>query len=117
MPHCSIMSMAILRPHFGLISLNQIQIWKEYWTTSVFPPQNLKEVNKMQQTAEKQKQLNLNGVNVDQLFGNIDAIKNAPALGKFKFRANNKCIGETVTLDVQRSNILRKVEINIMDIS
>ena len=46
----------------------------------------------MQQTAEKQKQLNLNGVNVDQLFGNIDAIKNAPALGKFKFRANNKWI-------------------------
>jgi uncharacterized OsmC-like protein len=46
----------------------------------------------MQQTAEKQKQLNLNGVNVDQLFVNIDAIKNAPALGKFKFRANNKWI-------------------------
>lgn len=46
----------------------------------------------MQQTAEKQKPLSLNGVNVDQLFGNIDAIKNSPVLGKFKFRANNKWI-------------------------
>jgi uncharacterized OsmC-like protein len=46
----------------------------------------------MQQTAKKQKPLSLNGVNVDQLFGNIDAIKDAPALGKFKFRANNKWI-------------------------
>ena len=34
----------------------------------------------------------INGVNVDQLFGNIDAIKDAPVLGKFKFRANNKWI-------------------------
>jgi len=51
-----------------------------------------KEVIKMQQTAEKQKPSILNGVNVDQLFGNIDAIKNAPVLGKFKFRANNKWI-------------------------
>jgi uncharacterized OsmC-like protein len=31
-------------------------------------------------------------VNVDQLFGNINAIKDAPVLGKFKFRANNKWI-------------------------
>jgi len=46
----------------------------------------------MQQTAKKQKPSSLNGVNVDQLFGNIDAIKNAPVLGKFKFRANNKWI-------------------------
>jgi hypothetical protein len=46
----------------------------------------------MQQTAEKQKPISLNGVNVEQLFGNIDAIKNAPVLGKFKFRANNKWI-------------------------
>lgn len=42
--------------------------------------------------AQKQKSTTLNGVDVDQLFGNIDAIKNAPALGKFKFRANNKWI-------------------------
>jgi len=46
----------------------------------------------MQQTAKKQKPSSLNGVDVDQLFGNIDAIKNAPVLGKFKFRANNKWI-------------------------
>ena len=46
----------------------------------------------MQQTAKKQKPLSLNGVNVDHLFRNIDAIKDAPALGKFKFRANNKWI-------------------------
>ena len=44
------------------------------------------------QTAQKQKSTMLNGVDVDQLFGNIDAIKNAPVLGKFKFRANNKWI-------------------------
>jgi len=44
------------------------------------------------QTTQKQKSTMLNGVDVDQLFGNIDAIKNAPVLGKFKFRANNKWI-------------------------
>jgi uncharacterized OsmC-like protein len=44
------------------------------------------------QTAQKQKSTTLNGVDVDQLFGNIDAITNAPALGKFKFRANHKWI-------------------------
>jgi len=50
-------------------------------------------VDDMQQhAAQKQKSTALNGVNVDQLFGNIDAIKNAPVLGKFKFRANNKWI-------------------------
>jgi uncharacterized OsmC-like protein len=42
--------------------------------------------------AQEQKSTALNGVDVDQLFGNIDAIKNAPVLGKFKFRANNKWI-------------------------
>ena len=46
----------------------------------------------MQQTAEKLKSSSLNGVNVDQLVGNIEAIKNAPVLGKFKFWANNKWI-------------------------
>ena len=45
-----------------------------------------------QHTAQKQISTTLNGVNVDQLFGNIDAIKDAPVLGKFKFRANNKWI-------------------------
>jgi len=43
-------------------------------------------------TAKEQKPTTLNGVDVDQLFGNIDAIKDAPVLGKFKFRANNKWI-------------------------
>ena len=43
-------------------------------------------------TAKEQKPRTLNGVDVDQLFGNIDAIKDAPVLGKFKFRANNKWI-------------------------
>ena len=45
-----------------------------------------------QHAAQKQKSTALNGVDVDQLFGNIDAIKDAPVLGKFKFRANNKWI-------------------------
>jgi uncharacterized OsmC-like protein len=45
-----------------------------------------------QHASQKQKSTTLNGVDVEQLFGNIDAIKNAPALGKFKFRANNKWI-------------------------
>jgi len=45
-----------------------------------------------QDAAQKQKSTALNGVDVDQLFGNIDAIKDAPVLGKFKFRANNKWI-------------------------
>jgi len=50
-------------------------------------------VDEMQQhTAQKQKSTTLNGVNVDQLFGNINALKDAPVLGKFKFRANNKWI-------------------------
>jgi uncharacterized OsmC-like protein len=45
-----------------------------------------------QHAAQKQKSTALNGVDVDQLFGNIDAIKDGPVLGKFKFRANNKWI-------------------------
>jgi len=34
----------------------------------------------------------VNGVNVDDLFNTIDAIKEAPVLATFKFRANNKWI-------------------------
>ena len=34
----------------------------------------------------------VNGVNVDELFGTIDAIKKAPVIAKFKFRADNKWI-------------------------
>jgi len=45
-----------------------------------------------QHAAQKQKSTTVNGVDVEQLFGNIDAIKNAPVLGKFRFRANNKWI-------------------------
>lgn len=34
----------------------------------------------------------INGVNVDELFNTINAIKDAPVIAKFKFRANNKWI-------------------------
>lgn len=34
----------------------------------------------------------VNGVNVDQLYSTIDAVKKAPINGKFKFRAKNKWI-------------------------
>lgn len=34
----------------------------------------------------------VNGVAVDKLFDTIDAIKDAPAIAEFKFRANNKWI-------------------------
>jgi uncharacterized OsmC-like protein len=45
-----------------------------------------------QQTAEKLDSKMLNGVDVGRLFGTIDAIKDAPVIAKFKFRANNKWI-------------------------
>ncbi len=38
-------------------------------------------------------QTNLNGVNVDQLVGTIDAIKANPELARFKFRAKNEWVG------------------------
>ena len=34
----------------------------------------------------------VNGVNVDELFGTIDAIKSSPAIATFKFKARNKWI-------------------------
>jgi uncharacterized OsmC-like protein len=34
----------------------------------------------------------VNGVDVDKLFETINAVKDAPVIAKFKFRANNKCI-------------------------
>ena len=40
----------------------------------------------------KEKQRFVNGVNVDALFGTIDAVKDTPAIAKFKFRANNKWV-------------------------
>ena len=44
------------------------------------------------QAAENLKEKNLNGVDVTRLFGTIDAIKEAPVIAEFKFRANNKWI-------------------------
>ena len=45
----------------------------------------------MVQTARKtENQKMLNGVNVDALFGTIDAIKKTPVIAKFKFRASNQ---------------------------
>jgi uncharacterized OsmC-like protein len=55
--------------------------------TTVYP----KEENKMAET-QKAEPATVNGVNVDQLFGTIDAVKSAPVIGKFKFRAKNKWI-------------------------
>ena len=40
----------------------------------------------------KEKQKFVNGVNVDALFGTIDAIKDTPVIAEFQFRANNKWI-------------------------
>ncbi len=37
-----------------------------------------------------EKPRNLNGVNLDDLFGTIDAIKETPKIAKFKFQANNE---------------------------
>ncbi len=34
----------------------------------------------------------INGVNVDQLFGTINAIKDTPGLAKFRFRASNRWV-------------------------
>jgi len=55
--------------------------------TTLYP----KEENKMAET-QKAESVIVNGVDVDQLFGTIDAVKNAPVIGKFKFRAKNKWI-------------------------
>ncbi len=45
----------------------------------------------MEQTAQKMEaQRNVNGVNVDELFGTIDAVKKAPVIATFKFRAENQ---------------------------
>ena len=38
------------------------------------------------------KQKTMNGVNLDQLFGTINAIRETPGLAKFKFRADNQWI-------------------------
>lgn len=43
-----------------------------------------------QQTQMKNKTSVVNGVNVDELFGTISAVKAAPVIAKFKFRAENQ---------------------------
>ena len=43
-----------------------------------------------EQTAEKTTHTVVNGVDVDKLFGTIDAIKDDPSIAKFNFRIRNK---------------------------
>jgi uncharacterized OsmC-like protein len=51
------------------------------------------EKHKMEQAPKNMKAKSaVNGVNVDELFGTIDAIKKAPVIAKFKFRAENQWI-------------------------
>jgi uncharacterized OsmC-like protein len=48
----------------------------------------------MKQTTQNRETTNdVNGVNVDELFGTIDAVKKAPVIAKFKFRADNQWMG------------------------
>jgi len=55
--------------------------------------QRKKEKHKMEQATKNIKAEGaVNGVNVDELFGTIDAIKKAPVIAKFKFRAENEWI-------------------------
>lgn len=44
------------------------------------------------QTMMKEDNNSKNGVNVEELFNTIDAVKKAPVIAKFKFRANNEWI-------------------------
>lgn len=46
------------------------------------------------ETAQKKEKF-VNGVNVDQLFGTIDSIKENPEIARFKFRATNQWIAGT----------------------
>ncbi|WP_054033480.1 OsmC family protein [Desulfatitalea tepidiphila] len=47
----------------------------------------------MTNTAVKAERPNVvNGVNVDELFGTIDAVKTAPVIAKFKFKAENQWV-------------------------
>jgi uncharacterized OsmC-like protein len=45
--------------------------------------------------AKEEKAPIINGINIKQLFGTIDSIKENPDIAKFKFRANNKWIDGT----------------------
>jgi len=52
-----------------------------------------KEEHKMEQAVKNMETKSaVNGVNVDELFGTIDAVKKAPVIAKFKFRAENEWI-------------------------
>jgi uncharacterized OsmC-like protein len=54
-------------------------------------PTDTKGIDTMKQTAKKaESQSPVNGVNVDALFKTIDAVKNAPVIAHFKFRARNE---------------------------
>lgn len=44
-------------------------------------------------TQAKSEPRTLNGVNLDQLFGTLDAIKKQPNLARFQFRAQNRWLG------------------------
>ena len=44
------------------------------------------------QTMIKEENASRNGVNVDELFNTIDAVKRSPVIAKFKFRAENQWI-------------------------
>ena len=50
----------------------------------------------------------VNGVNVDKLFGTIDAVKEAPVIAKFKFRAKNKWINGGVNRTTIKDTSLLK---------
>jgi uncharacterized OsmC-like protein len=43
----------------------------------------------------KKKETSVNGINVDQLFGTIDMIREKPEIARFKFRATNRWIAGT----------------------
>jgi len=43
----------------------------------------------------QRKEESVNGINVDQLFGTIDSIKENPEIARFTFRATNRWIGGT----------------------
>ena len=43
----------------------------------------------------QRKEESVNGINVDQLFGTIDSIKENPEMARFTFRATNRWIGGT----------------------
>lgn len=64
--------------------------------TALFHPRQTRSERRatMKATATQTKaQHTVNGVNVDELFGTIDAVKKAPVIAKFRFRAGNRWMG------------------------